>query len=255
MISSSQATVDALSTLGTTVTVWAHPDDETYLSGGISAALRELGARVVCVTATRGEAGGPGSDADSRAALGQVRTRELEEALAVLGVDEHHWLGHQDGECAQVAPDVAAEQIAHVLDAVRPQTVLTFGPDGITGHADHRAVSHWVDLAVRRSEATPRVLHAVATESTLAVDHALTHDFGVYDEGWPRICEPEELVLDIDLSGRELDRKVKALLCQASQTTGLVEAVGIERFSAWVAWEGFAPAPGSGVGGTGTMDR
>ena len=38
--------------------VWAHPDDETYLAGGLSAALTDAGQRVVCVTATRGEAGG-----------------------------------------------------------------------------------------------------------------------------------------------------------------------------------------------------
>ena len=253
-MSSQQGAVD-LSSLGPTVSVWAHPDDETYLAGGVSAALRDLGVRVVCVTATRGEAGGPGSDAESRAALGQVRTRELEEALAVLGVEEHHWLGHQDGECAQVDPDVAADQIARVLDEVQPQTVLTFGPDGFTGHADHRAVSQWVDLAVRRTFATPRVLHAVATESALWVDEALTNDFGVYDEGRPRICKPEDLVVNLDLDGDELSRKVEALLCQASQTSGLVDAVGIDRFTAWVASECFAPAPMAGSVGTGTMLR
>ena len=238
-MSSFKGTAD-LSSLGPTVSVWAHPDDETYLAGGVSAALRDLGLRVVCVTATRGEAGGPGSDAASRSALGAVRTRELEEALAVLGVAEHHWLGHQDGECAQVDPEVAADQIARVLDEVQAESVLTFGPDGFTGHSDHRTVSRWVDLAVSRSATTPRVLHAVATDRALSVDPALTNDFGVYDEGWPRICEPEELVLDIGLDGRELDRKVEALLCQASQTSGLVDAVGIDRFSAWVASECFA---------------
>jgi LmbE family N-acetylglucosaminyl deacetylase len=249
----SRRNVDGLASLGPTVSVWAHPDDETYLAGGVYAAMRDQGVRVVCVTATRGEAGGPATDAASRSALGQVRTRELDEALAVLGVGEHHWLGHQDGECAQVDREVAADQIAQVLDEVQPQTVLTFGPDGFTGHADHRAVSQWVDLAVRRSTATPTVLHAVATEAALAVDHELTHDFGVYDEGWPRICGPEELAIDLALEGSELSRKVQALLCQASQTAGLVEAVGIDRFTAWVASECFATAPPPEAGSAGTM--
>jgi LmbE family N-acetylglucosaminyl deacetylase len=142
-----------------------------------------------------------------------------------------------------------------VFDEVQPQSVLTFGPDGFTGHADHRAVSHWVDLAVGRSLATPRVLHAVATERALSVDHELTNDFGVYDDGWPRICEPDELVIDLGLHGEELSRKVKALLCQASQTSGLVDAVGIDRFSAWAAWEGFAAAPQTEGGSTGTIVR
>jgi hypothetical protein len=42
---------------GTLLGVWAHPDDEVYLSGGLMRLLVEAGHRVVCATATRGEAG------------------------------------------------------------------------------------------------------------------------------------------------------------------------------------------------------
>ena len=45
--------------LGTVLGVWAHPDDEAYLSGGLMAMARDAGSRVVCVTATRGELGTP----------------------------------------------------------------------------------------------------------------------------------------------------------------------------------------------------
>jgi hypothetical protein len=116
-------------------------------------------------------------------------------------------------------------------------------------------VSRWVDLAVEGSTAAPQVLHAVATESALWVDEALAKDFGVYDEGRPRICGPEELVIDLGLDGDALSRKVQALRCQASQTSGLMDAVGIDRFSAWVASEYFAPARATGSGDTGTMVR
>jgi len=37
--------------------VWAHPDDEAYLSSALMAAVRRTGARVVVVTATHGEHG------------------------------------------------------------------------------------------------------------------------------------------------------------------------------------------------------
>ena len=40
--------------LGTVLGIWAHPDDETFLSGGLMAMAREAGQRVVCVTATLG---------------------------------------------------------------------------------------------------------------------------------------------------------------------------------------------------------
>ena len=57
------------------------------------------------------------------------------------------------------------------------------------------------------------------------------------------MCEEHELAVHLPLSGTALDRKVEALLIQASQTSGLVEAVGLERFRAWVAHECFAARP------------
>jgi LmbE family N-acetylglucosaminyl deacetylase len=232
-------TVNDLTELGTTLVVWAHPDDETYLSGGTAAALVDLGLRVVAVTATRGEAGGPDLSPAGRAALAAVRTRELEEALAVLGVTEHHWLGYEDGRCADADPTPAVRRLAALIDDVRPDTVLTFGPDGFTGHPDHRAVSTWVDLALQRAAVTPRLLHAVATEED-RVDPQLDEDFGVYELGQPRLVEPDELVVRVALDPASLRRKVAALEAQASQTAGLVAAVGMQRYSAWVAVEAFA---------------
>ena len=227
-----------LTQLGTVLTVWAHPDDETYLAGGISAAARAAGNRVVCVTATRGEAADPDATAGERAALARLRTRELEDALALLGVDEHHWLDHPDGGCADLDAEEVAAKLACLVDEVRPDTVLTFGPDGFTGHPDHRAVSAWVDLALQRTQVTPFLLHAVAVEP--AVDPELDEDFGVFALGRPRTCDPADVALSLPLSGAALERKVDALLLQESQTAGLVAAVGRERFRAWVATEHFA---------------
>ncbi|CUR56172.1 conserved hypothetical protein [metagenome] len=230
-----------VSWLGTTLTVWAHPDDEAYLSGGLSARLSERGARVACVTATRGEAGGPDDSPTARTELAELRTAELEQALELLGVTEHTWLDYPDGGCAEVDPVEATTRLVEVMDRVRPDTVVTFGPEGHTGHADHRAVSRWVDQAVTRSTSSPRILHVVVTEAQLAVDPALNDDFGVFDEGRPRVCEPEELALSLELDADLLQRKVDALLSQPSQTAGLIGAVGLARFAAWISVESFAP--------------
>ena len=231
-----------LSWLGTTVVVWAHPDDETYLSGGTAAVLADLGHRVVAVTATRGDAGGPDTTPAGRAETARIRTTELEEALALLGVTEHVWLDYEDGGCADADPEPGVRRLASLFDDVRPDTVLTFGPEGFTGHPDHRAVSAWVDEALARSAAEPRLLHAVATRQD-RVDPELDRDFGVFELGEPRFCEPEELALRHVLDGPTLTRKVAALQAQASQTTGLIEAVGLDRFTAWVAVEAYADAP------------
>ncbi len=218
--------------LGTVLMIWAHPDDETYLAGGLSHALTEAGHRVVCLTATRGEAGG------TTDGLAEIRTAELESALRVLGVDEHHWLDHPDGGCAAVDSDEAAAEVGAILDDVQPDTVITFGPDGFTGHPDHQAVSAWTDLAVAGAAKRPRVLHAVRRENV--VDRELDEDFGVFDLGQPRVCSDSELAVRLDLDDAVLDRKIEALLQQVSQTGALVEAVGLDRFRAWVATESFA---------------
>ena len=152
-----------LSWMGTTMLVWAHPDDETYLSGGTAAALVDAGQRVVAVTASRGEAGGRDLSPADRAETASVRTAELEEALRHLGVTQHVWLGYEDGGCASSEPEPAVRCLADLCDEVLPDTVVTFGPEGFTGHPDHKAVSGWVDLALARTIATPRLLHAVAT--------------------------------------------------------------------------------------------
>ncbi len=217
--------------LGTVLMIWAHPDDETYLAGGVSALLTDAGHRVACITATRGEAGGDG----------HTRTVELEDALEVLGVSEHYWFDYPDGGCADVDAVEAVSRIRSLIDEVKPDTVLTFGPDGFTGHPDHQTVSAWTDSALEGYDAL--LLHPVKRHKVM--DQGLDEEFGVFELGRPRVCADDELALLFELTGATLDRKVEALLLQESQTGALVEAVGIERFRTWVSCEAFA-VPRSG---------
>src|SRR3954449_2116917 len=83
--------------LGTILGIWAHPDDEAYLTGGLMALARAAGRHVACVTATRGEFGTADPERWPPDRLGAERTRELARSLDVLGVTEHHWLGYADG--------------------------------------------------------------------------------------------------------------------------------------------------------------
>src|SRR5437870_7671850 len=132
---------------GTMLGVWAHPDDETYLSAGLMADAARRGQRVVCVTATRGEEGSWDEERWPTSEMGKVRERELMASLEALGVTEHHWLDHYDGTCADVDHAEGVAKVQAILKAVRPDTVLTFGPDGMTGHTDHKAVCAWTTEA------------------------------------------------------------------------------------------------------------
>lgn len=228
--------------LGTILGVWAHPDDEAYLSGGVMAAARAAGQRVVVVTATRGELGTPDPVLWPPARLAARRETELEVSLDTLGVDEHVILGHPDGGCAAVDADLGAAEVAGVIDAVEPDTILTFGPDGYTGHSDHRTVSGWVDAAVQWTGTRARVLHATTTAAFLETFADVHRDFDVFFAGSPSITAPGELAVDLRLTGRLADRKMAALRAQATQTERLISQLGSRRFREWVSSESFAEA-------------
>ncbi len=226
--------------LGTLLGIWAHPDDEAYLSGGLMAMACDSGSRVVCVTATRGELGTPDPEAWPPQRLAAERTSELARCLEVLGVREHHWLGYRDGGCAAVPVSDAVEQLCAVLDDVRPDTVLTFGPDGITGHPDHRAVSAWVTAAFARSAPLrARLLYSAVPARRVPRWRDLDAGLGVYLPGYPVPIPDERLAVDLVLPPEVAARKVAALAAQATQTAGLVAAMGVDRYTAWVGDESF----------------
>jgi LmbE family N-acetylglucosaminyl deacetylase len=233
-------TPDEVPDLGAVLVVFAHPDDETYLAAGLLSAIADRGARVDVVTATAGERGTDRPDRWPPARLRATREWEVTGALATLGLHRHRVLGLDDGELARVPVDRGAAHIAVVLDEVRPDTIVTFGPDGITGHTDHRAVAAWVDLAARQLIHPPRVLGA-ALESEYCARFARLHDeLSVFmDPTFPRPRPLEELALQVEMSGVWLDRKVVALRCQATQTAPIEAAVGEEMFRDWVAVESF----------------
>lgn len=229
--------------LGTVLGIWAHPDDEAYLAGGVMAAAVAGGARVVCVTATRGERGTPDAVAWPPARLAAVREAELAASLAILGVTEHRVLGYPDGGCAAVRPGEAVGRLAAAVAEVRPDTVLTFGPDGITGHPDHRTVSAWATAAVRRSGVATRLLHAAQTATWCARFAELNRVLGVYPPGLPAVAPGGEIAFEVVLPDDLLDRKVAALAAQASQVGPLVERMGEATFRSWVDTECFRSAP------------
>jgi LmbE family N-acetylglucosaminyl deacetylase len=154
--------------LGTILGVWAHPDDETYLMGGLMSTATAAGRRVVCVTATRGEAGSPDLKRWPLEGLGALREVELARALAALGPIEHHWLDYPDGGCAAADAGEATAAVEKIMRAVDPDSVLTFGPDGMTGHTDHTAVCEWTTAAFERAAKPGATLYyATATQKWL----------------------------------------------------------------------------------------
>ena len=224
--------------LGTILSIWAHPDDEAYLCGGIMAMATAAHSQVVCVTATRGELGVTDPTRWPPDQLAGIREVELAECLKILGVADHRWLGYPDGGCASVDFDVAVEQIAQIIREVAPDTILTFPPDGQTGHHDHIAVHRWTVEAVRRTGiGSP---HVVAnTQEWLDDNLAQWMELGVI-VGEPPVAWTGPLSIDLVLTGEFLERKYAALAAQTSQTEALRALVGEDRYRQILRTERFA---------------
>lgn len=233
---------DTVGDLGNILGVWAHPDDEAYLSAALMARAIDHGHRVFCLTATRGEAGFPDGDRRSIDERKALRQREFDACLAVLGVTEHRNLGLPDGGCADIDDDGPVTIVADLIEQFRPDTVLTFGPDGGTGHPDHISACRWATLAFDRVAAPGcRLLYATKTrpwaERFLAgVDRS---QIMMVENMEPERVEPEELAVWLTCDEAMADRKVAALSAQASQITAMVEMIGADGYREMVREEFF----------------
>jgi LmbE family N-acetylglucosaminyl deacetylase len=232
----------AVPDLGTILSVWAHPDDESYGCAGLMAAAVRAGRRVVCVTATRGERGStdeqrwpPGPE------LAEIRTKELAACLAEIGVTEHIWLDYPDGGCADVDPAEAVARIRAIAEDVQPDTVLTFGPDGGTFHPDHMTVSDWTTAAVA---GLPAALHYASVTPgwqdriTQFVDPSMV----MMADREPLTHPIDTLSIHVVFDGDLLETKFRAMLCQQSQVGPLLALMGEDRYREMLAEESFRDA-------------
>ncbi|MGN6089828.1 MAG: N-acetyl-1-D-myo-inositol-2-amino-2-deoxy-alpha-D-glucopyranoside deacetylase [Actinomycetales bacterium] len=180
--------------------VHAHPDDETINCGVTMARAVSEGDAVTLVTCTLGEEGEilvpdlAGLASDRGDGLGGYRLTELRSAMAALGVTDWRLLGgvgrYRDSGMRGAATnddprafcqadlDEAAGLLAEIVLEVRPETVVTYDPDGGYGHPDHvqahRVTMRAVELAAERGWRVPRVLWCAYPASELAAAVAST---------------------------------------------------------------------------------
>jgi len=213
--------------LGDVLGIWAHPDDETYLSAAVMMRAMNTGHRVMCVTATRGEQGStdparwpPGPP------LARVRTRESAEAMRIIGVREHHWLDYPDGGLRDVDAHEAVHRIGDLVGTWRPDTIVTFAPTGMTGHPDHQTVSAWARAVAAVLQPQPEVLHAVHAQSLM--DRHLTRllELDIFMNDALPDTAPDDQAITLRLTDAEMGAKWAALRAQPSQTEALFATAG-----------------------------
>ena len=140
--------------------IFAHPDDESFITAGLVRCQADRGARIALVTATRGDAGRVGDPPlCDRAKLPAVREAELRRAAAILGISNVHLLDYRDKHLAEAPADGMREALVRRIRGHRPHLVITFDPNGMNGHPDHVAIARFTTDAVAAA-ADPRWMGA-----------------------------------------------------------------------------------------------
>src|SRR5256714_15132339 len=130
-------------TSGPVLAVFAHPDDERVIGPLLSRLSRE-GRETHLVIATDGSKGVTDfAHIPAGAQLAAARTKEATCAANRLGVRKLHLIGLPDGGLASFESlGKLRTALAAIIDSVKPAAVITVGPEGGTGHPDHRLVGN-----------------------------------------------------------------------------------------------------------------
>lgn len=250
----------------TVVAVHAHPDDEAIWTGGLLAHLAARGADVHVITCTLGEQGEvigqPYSQlvADEADQLGGFRIAELRESLRILGV-QGSFLGGAGcwrdsgmiGDPANGHPrafissgEASVQQLTQRFEELRPDLVITYGPDGGYGHPDHVRAHHITHEAAKRV-AIPRILWAVTSKDDLEAGLKVIEEAPA---GW-RVARPGDIAcvaetdLRLVLDDASYAAKLEAMKAHATQlwiADGSVSATNPEARSAKILDPDLVPA-------------
>lgn len=187
--------------------VFAHPDDETFRPGGTLALLSQRDVRVQVLTATRGGAGSCGHPPlCAPGELPALRESELHCACTALGIEPPILLDYPDGRLSDVDHETLLGEILAVMQTVQPQVMISFGPDGLSGHPDHIAIGHLASEAFHRSV-------DVAALYTLAVPLSLATKLGMSQI---RALPDDSITLTVDVSA-VWEAKLAAIHCHHTQ--------------------------------------
>jgi LmbE family N-acetylglucosaminyl deacetylase len=217
--------------------VFPHPDDETLGLGSTLARYSAEGIETYLVCATRGERGWFDSEGPDPGLAGVARIREAELRCATehLGIHEVSFLDYIDGDVDQAdSEEIIGKLVSHIR-RIKPQVVVSFGPDGAYGHPDHIALSqfangalvcaadrNFVDVNVQPPH---RVLKFYYMVDSLDIVGAANEAFGGismdvdgvtrHHVGW----QDWQITTRLDNS-EQLDKVQKAIHCHKSQLPG-----------------------------------
>jgi LmbE family N-acetylglucosaminyl deacetylase len=238
----------------TLLAVFAHPDDESFGTGGSLSLYAARGYRVELICATRGEAGEISDPAlATPETLPAVREEELRCAARSMGMRPPIFLDYRDSgmkgtpanddprSLHQANRPQAIGKVTQLIRQIKPDVVVTFEPGGGYGHPDHVAIHHITVAAVAAAAdpaqypeqianglaphatrkfyytALPRQFFRKMAEKLAAAGVDLSQISGVREGGLAEWGMADELVTTkIDVSS-VLDQKIASFWCHRTQ--------------------------------------
>lgn len=191
----------------TIVCVIAHPDDEAFgPSGTLYKLARDNKVYILC--ATKGQAG-QDSRSETGTNLTSRRSKELKTSAKHLGVKKIYFLGFADGTLSNNLYHKLAEKIKTHLELLKPEIIITFEPQGISGHIDHITVSMATTFVVKKLAYVKELwYHCITTERAKS-----RKDYFIY---FPPGYKRSEINKIVDISD-VWDIKLKAMRTHESQ--------------------------------------
>lgn len=187
----------------TIVAVFAHPDDETFGAGGTLAKLAKDND-VYLLSATKGEIG---QNFLKKGDLPKMREKELRNAAKILGIKKVYFLGFTDGTLSNALYHKLAAKITAHLKKLKPDTLITFEPHGVSGHIDHITVSMVTSFVFWKLPFVKNLWQVARPYSKQRFDY-----FVYFPQGYKK----EEIDKTVDISD-VWETKVKAMLEHKSQ--------------------------------------
>lgn len=212
--------------------VTAHSDDEAAAFGGALLLYESRDVETHVISVTAGEAGSRGN-AKSREELARVRRAEFAAACEVLKASSAEILGYPDAELHKIPATVPIADLVDRIRRIRPQVLITFGPDGATGHADHAMASVFATMAFHwaaRADFADQLKTGVKPHQAQKL-YYLTTEFS-FPGRRPLCLAPTSATLDIH---EFVDDKIRAFRAHTTQTSPVVEKLirqqgGIETY-------------------------
>lgn len=159
----------------TILVILAHPDDETALGAVLHKLTKKN--KIILITATDGRYGVRKHAGNIKGdTLAAVRAKELICSCKELGIDSLIHLNYHDGMGMVTGVGdyftqtrKMKEEIKAIIEKINPDFIISFGPDGDTGHSDHRNIGNIVtEILLREAWVDKYPLYYLAWKKELS---------------------------------------------------------------------------------------